>query len=689
MSEREKILKNSATSVSTAFTVVVILAILSGFAPASAAEQGTVMGTALGLIQSEYESGNIGLDEKAQLELTAIFAPANLPAQFQPSAAAKERYFRSATITLLEIKNNWDLLSPETRSLASSYMTRPDRQFSLVSPSGYFTLHYDTLGTDAVTTTDVDMNGIPDLVEKCAAYCDTTVSIHAGLGYLLPPSDDTAGGDSTYDVYFRDIGDYGYTLAEIDGPEPWDDYTSYLVLNHTFEGFNPNGDPEGSVYGAAKATIAHEFHHAVQFAYSGGQPSWFMELDATYMEDLVFDQSNDNYNFLPYFFNAPQSALSTSSLHSYASFIFGLYLAQKFDTSLMVAIWEGGRFENIVTVLEDSLMANYGWTLDSAFAEFALWNYFTWIRDDGNHHEEAASYPFVALADTHSNYYPVPRTALPSARWPAGYAAAYVRFEPGQAQGNLRIAFDGKDTREWAAFVVKSISDSEHVVQQLTLSPFLQEGVAEIYDFENYAYVTLIGVNLSLFSAAETFYYSAELFGDFAVTSRVLPTDGNVYSGVAREFEYQVTNPSPLNDVYDVILWDDSGWVEPDTVDIFIPAGDSAVIQVPVYPPAGTPLSTSSTFYCRAVSKNDEDVFDEQFGVATTVLQHGDANFDGLVDIGDLTYIINFLYSSGPDPVPLMEAGNLDCEGDVDIGDLTALVRYLYLGGPAPPCNPF
>ena len=164
--------------------------------------------------------------------------------------------------------------------------------------------------------------------------------------------------------------------------------------------------------------------------------------------------------------------------------------------------------------------------------------------------------------------------------------------------------------------------------------------------------------------------------------------DSLVYSGVTREFDYQVSNPSPLNDVYDVIFWDDSGWVGPDTVDIFVATGDSAVVPIPVMAPVGTPLGSRSEFFCKAVSKNDESVFDQQSAVATTVLQRGDLNFDGLIDIGDVTHLIAFLYLNGPDPQPLMEAGNMDCMDEIDIGDLTYIVRYLYLDGPGAPCNP-
>jgi hypothetical protein len=60
-------------------------------------------------------------------------------------------------------------------------------------------------------------------------------------------------------------------------------------------------------------------------------------------------------------------------------------------------------------------------------------------------------------------------------------------------------------------------------------------------------------------------------------------------------------------------------------------------------------------------------------------------NVDGdsqeITDIGDLTYLIVYLYLGGPEPLCPAEA-NADGEGPIDIGDLTHLINYLYSGNP-------
>ncbi len=65
----------------------------------------------------------------------------------------------------------------------------------------------------------------------------------------------------------------------------------------------------------------------------------------------------------------------------------------------------------------------------------------------------------------------------------------------------------------------------------------------------------------------------------------------------------------------------------------------------------------------------------------------GDANDDGVIDIGDVVYLINYLYKSGPEPLPLWIVGDVNCDLVVDIGDVVYLINYLYKNGPEP-CNP-
>jgi thermitase len=61
----------------------------------------------------------------------------------------------------------------------------------------------------------------------------------------------------------------------------------------------------------------------------------------------------------------------------------------------------------------------------------------------------------------------------------------------------------------------------------------------------------------------------------------------------------------------------------------------------------------------------------------------GDPNGDHTVDLGDVIYILNYLYKGGPAPSPTW-TGDANSDGVVDLGDAIYILNYLYKGGPAP-----
>ncbi|HEX7400555.1 MAG TPA: dockerin type I domain-containing protein, partial [candidate division Zixibacteria bacterium] len=73
--------------------------------------------------------------------------------------------------------------------------------------------------------------------------------------------------------------------------------------------------------------------------------------------------------------------------------------------------------------------------------------------------------------------------------------------------------------------------------------------------------------------------------------------------------------------------------------------------------------------------------------VGLTVFLCGDANYDDIVDVGDVVYLVNYLYRGDPAPVP-MEAGDANNDLVVDVGDVVFLINYLYRGGSTPICFP-
>jgi hypothetical protein len=61
----------------------------------------------------------------------------------------------------------------------------------------------------------------------------------------------------------------------------------------------------------------------------------------------------------------------------------------------------------------------------------------------------------------------------------------------------------------------------------------------------------------------------------------------------------------------------------------------------------------------------------------------GDVDHSGSVDIDDAVYLITYVFSGGPEPVPI-ESGDVDCSGGVDIDDVVYLISYIFASGPEP-----
>lgn len=149
-------------------------------------------------------------------------------------------------------------------------------------------------------------------ISSYAASLETTWATEVtDFGWAAPPvllSNPPPG--NRYHVRIDDLGSslYGYVSsggahAGFVGNNPntaWNDqdaYASCMVLNRDYSPF------PGSSQQALDATTAHEFNHSIQFglgALSGAKMAdeVFIEGGASWMEDEVFDSSNDNYNYL-------------------------------------------------------------------------------------------------------------------------------------------------------------------------------------------------------------------------------------------------------------------------------------------------------------------------------------------------------------------------------------------------------
>jgi hypothetical protein len=219
-----------------------------------------------------------------------------------------------ATLVLRDLVLAYDGLSAAERRVADAILARPTDGSADPQGDGYTAaeatpfctanacFHWVATTPDAPPATDADTDGVPDQVEATAAAFDTVWTTEiTTLGFRPPKSDLTSsnhGPDGRIDIYLAQIGDdgfYGYCTTDDPNLDPGSGYehfdtSAYCVIDNDFA--------ELGGAAALQATLAHEFFHAVQFAYDIGEDTWFMEATAVWMEDEVFDDVNDNLQYL-------------------------------------------------------------------------------------------------------------------------------------------------------------------------------------------------------------------------------------------------------------------------------------------------------------------------------------------------------------------------------------------------------
>ncbi len=430
----------------------------------------------LSRIDQLYVEGKIGLGDKLFYNLQSIFAESSLPDNIRSDSP---EIIKSATGIVLEAYQNWDKMTPDQRSLATEYLTRNNFDAIYVSPESKFSIHYDTIGTEAVPADDIDINGIPDYVERIGLYADSSYRhYHNTLGYLPPPRE----SEDPYTIYLVRIAAYGATIPGIPGDSSWNDYTSRIEIHCDFAGpsFGPNDDPEGRVIGDQKVTCAHEYYHAVQLAYDFNYDNlWWMECTAVYFEDVLFPEVNDNYNYLSSFFNYPDTFLAAPTFHVYSTFIWASFLVEKFGIDLLKSSFEYLRYYDVMPSI-DSALNLYGQEIKSVFSEFTLWNYYTSDRADPLYHTDGVYYPKVEIDQIVTGF---PTTIVEPVYPPDGLGANYIICYPDPVEeGFFIFHFAGSMYVKWELIRMYFENGGNPEIQSFSAdhNGFLHWG---IYDF--------------------------------------------------------------------------------------------------------------------------------------------------------------------------------------------------------------
>ncbi len=217
-------------------------------------------------------------------------------------------------------------------------------------------VHWVTRTADAPPKADANHNGRLDQVDRTIRTLKAVWRREVvGLGYRAPRRDRGRrrhqGPNRGIDVYLADVGfkgEYGYCTTDHRsraqrklGIAP-----AYCVLDNNFSKKQfPAPDVNGT--DALHVTVAHEFFHAIQFAYDySHHDQWLREGTAVWMEDQVYGGVHANYDYLD---ESPLSqpevpldrfgAPDTGESPEYGAWIFWRFLSEYLGTDAIREVW--------------------------------------------------------------------------------------------------------------------------------------------------------------------------------------------------------------------------------------------------------------------------------------------------------------------------------------------------------------
>lgn len=346
-------------------------------------------------------------------QVLAILAPDHANRSTLGAATASKH---ELTLALRDLAAGLAGLTPARRSAAERLLARPTGKAVEGWGPAYtvaearlcdanLCIHWVESTDDAPPGSDGDPGTVPEWAQTTLAVFQQVWATEVdAMGYSAPKTDAHSpdnGGDGRLDVYLADVGDTVYGYCASDDPDVQRSSASaYCVVDDDFARTQFPGPTSGLA--ALEVTAAHEFFHAVQFSYDYLEDTWLMEGTAAWIEDEVFDDVNDNRQFL----NASPLSRSTIPLdvsfapYHYGAWIFWRYLSERFDPALVREVWEqadgarGGGSLYSLAATRAALSAR-GLSFGAVFAGFTAVN-----RMPATGYEEGTTYPLAPASRT-------------------------------------------------------------------------------------------------------------------------------------------------------------------------------------------------------------------------------------------------------------------------------------------------
>ena len=271
-------------------------------------------------------------------------------------------------------------------------------------------VHWVNTTSDAPPLIDCNHNLVPDQVDRTLAAFETAWRVEVdphgvpradARRELGRPRSRTTSSTSTWRMWARP-GLAGYVATDDphanDDAYPYRDYSAYIVVDDDFSTaqLGASGGP-----GGLRATAAHEFFHAVQYAYDSSEDPWLTEGTAVWMEDEVADDVDANRRWLR------SSALehpwvpvdSSRGMNEYGAWIFWRFLTESSGRARSMTrrsirrVWElaadgPGDPDLFSAQALQQVLGSHHRSLAGALATFGAWN-----LAPAAFYDEGAAYP--------------------------------------------------------------------------------------------------------------------------------------------------------------------------------------------------------------------------------------------------------------------------------------------------------
>lgn len=251
------------------------------------------------------------------------------------------------------------------------------------SLDGQIRVHYSYEGDNVTLLDDDDENGSPDFVEMVAETTADVLNFYEQTGFNRPLSEEDLGlsqlgGSFAFDVYLVDFAGVGDGMFSTDSCNSEPNVCSgFFIMENDFSGY---GYP--SLEMAVQTLTSHELFHAVQHSYESDSPIWYTEGTAVWAERL-YDPDNEDYLWFAEEYLADVGrSLDEPPTGPVPGFAYGTclwwgFLSERLGDQIIVDLaasleWDGQNKDTLIEM--NSLIEQYGSTLNEEWSTFASWN---------------------------------------------------------------------------------------------------------------------------------------------------------------------------------------------------------------------------------------------------------------------------------------------------------------------------